>query len=605
MISRKLVQYGQIPPKIRRSLHYGKPDSTNLFNPPFVAKPPSFLATNVIKSYFDAGLVIDARTLFDEMPERDVVSWTAMISGYISCNLHSKAWAMFRDMLRDGVDVHPNEFTLSSVIKACKGMNSLKRGALVHGLAIKNGVTGNLYVDNALMDMYAVCCDCIGDAFFIFEEISTKNSVSWTTLIAGYTHFGNGYGALHVFKQMLPEAELNPFTISIAIKACTSIGSHVYGRQIHATVVKHGFNSSIPVMNSVLDMYSQCVGLSEAYLCFLEMVERDIITWNTLIAGYEKSHPFVVLNLYTLLELEGLTPNHFTFTSVVASVANIAVLSCGEQVHGRVLIRGLCNDVGTANALIDMYAKCGSIVNSCKIFDEMRDKNVVSWTSMMIGYGSHGYGKNAVQLFDQMIQSGVNPDRLVFVAVLNACSHAGLVDEGLRYFKSMIAHYKIIPDQEIYGCVVDLLGRAGRVKEAYKIIESMPFMPDESVWAAFLGACKEHKTAELGKFDAKNVLNQMPSFAGTYLAVANIYAADGKWGDFAKIRRLLRGMGSKKAAGKSWIEVKNQIYSFVAGDKFGSHIELVYEIVDLLGLHMKELRCHPVQVLDKDLIEGT
>ncbi|XP_073024157.1 putative pentatricopeptide repeat-containing protein At1g56570 isoform X2 [Primulina eburnea] len=526
MISRKLVQYGQIPPKIRRSLHYGKPDSANFFNPPFVAKPPSFLATNIIKSYFDGGLVKEARTLFDEMPERDVVSWTAMISGYISCNLHSKAWAMFRDMLRDGVDVHPNEFTLSSVIKACKGMKSLKCGALVHGLAIKNGVTGSLYVDNALMDMYAVCCDCIGDAFLIFEEISTKNSVSWTTLIAGYTHFGDGY-------------------------------------------------------------------------------ERDIITWNTLIAGYEKSHPFVVLNLYTLLELEGLTPNHFTFTSVVASVANIAVLSCGEQVHGRVLIRGLCNDVGTANALIDMYAKCGSIVNSCKIFDEMRDKNVVSWTSMMIGYGSHGYGKNAVELFDQMIQSGVNPDRLVFVAVLNACSHAGLLDEGLRYFKSMIGHYKIIPDQEIYGCVVDLLGRAGRVKEAYKLIESMPFMPDESVWAAFLGACKAHKIAGLGKFDAKNVLNQMPSFAGTYLAVANIYAADGKWGDFAKIRRLLRGMGSKKAAGKSWIEVKNQIYSFVAGDKFGSHIELVYEIVDLLGLHMKELRCHPVQVLDKDLIEGT
>lgn len=335
------------------------------------------------------------------------------------------------------------------------------------------------------------------------------------------------------------------------------------------------------------------------------MTERDIITWNTLIAGYEKSDPFVVLNLYNLLELEGLTPNHFTFTSVVASVANIAVLSCGEQVHGRVLIRGLCNEVGTANALIDMYAKCGNIVNSCKIFYEMRDKNVVSWTSMMIGYGSHGYGKNAVELFDQMIQSGVSPDRLVFVAVLNACSHAGLVDEGLRYFKSMIAHFKIIPDQEIYGCVVDLLGRAGRVKEAYKLIESMPFMPDESVWAAFLGACKAHKIAKLGKFDAKKVLNQIPSFAGTYLAVANIYAADGKWGDFAKIRRLLRGMGSKKAAGKSWIEVKNQIYSFVAGDKFGSHIELVYAIVDLLGLHMKELRCHPIQELDKDLLEGT
>ncbi|KAG8369057.1 hypothetical protein BUALT_Bualt15G0110700 [Buddleja alternifolia] len=590
MTSRKLVQLPQIAPKVRNSLHYCTLNSSTLFNPPFLPKSPSVLATNVIKSYFETGLVKEARTLFDEMPERDVVAWSAMISGYISCNLHMNAWKMFRKMLRDGDGVKPNEFTFSSVLKACKGMNSLSCGAVVHGLALKNSVLGSIYVDNALMDMYGTCCDGMDRACAVFEEIGVKNSVTWTTLIAGYTHLGDGHGGLGVFRRMLlEEAELNPFNVSIAIRACASIGSQTYGKQIHATVFKRGFESSIPVMNSILDMYCRCIDLSEADRCFHGMSERDIITWNTLIAGYEKSDPHEALNLYSSLELEGLTPNCFTFTTVIAAIANMAVLGVGIQVHGGILKRGLEYDLGVANALIDMYAKCGSILNSWKIFNEMRAKNVVSWTSMMIGYGSHGHGKEAIELFHKMINSGVKPDRIVFVAVLNACSHTGLVDEGLKYFTSMVSDYNINPDLEIYGCVVDLLGRAGRVKEAYELIEAMPFMPDESVWGAFLGACKAHKVGELGKLAANRVLELRPSVAGTYLALSNIYAADGKWGDSARIRRLLRGMGSKKEAGRSSIEVRNRNFSFVAGDKLGPHIEWVYEAVDMLGMHMKEI----------------
>ncbi|KAI3445441.1 hypothetical protein Pfo_002106 [Paulownia fortunei] len=582
MTSRKLVQLPHITPRTHNYLWYRALNSWTFSNPPFLPKPPSVLATNVIKSYFETGLVREARTLFDEMPDRDVVAWSAMISGYTSCNFHMNAWTMFGEMLRDGAGVQPNEFTFSSVLKACKSMNSLSSGALAHGLALKHGVLGSIYVGNALMDMYGTCCDCMDRACAVFEEIGVKNSVSWTTLIAGYTHLGDGHGGLQVFRQMLlEEAELNPFNVSIAIRACASIGSQAYGKQIHARVFKCGFESSIPVMNSMLDMYCRCIGFSEADRCFHGMAERDIITWNTMIAGYEKSDPYEALNLYSSLEFEGLTPNCFTFTSVIAAVANMAVLGVGEQVHGGIVRRGLGDDLGVANALIDMYAKCGSIMNSCKIFNEMHAKNVVTWTSMMVGYGSHGHGKEAVELFDKMVQSGVRPDRIVFVAVLNACSHTGLVDEGLRYFKSMVSKYNITPDQEIYGCIVDLLGRAGRVKEAYELIEAMPFMPDESVWGAFLGACKAHKLAELGNLAASRVLDLRPSVAGTYLALSNIYAADGKWGDFARIRKLLRGMGSKKEAGRSWIEVR--IKSIVLSQEISW--------VPILSGYMKQLIC--------------
>lgn len=202
MTTRRVVQFHQIPQTIINSLNWPQNSPTHL-NPQFVAKPPSILATDLIMSYFDKGLLKEARGLFDEMPERDVVAWSSMISGYTSCNHYKRAWTTFYEMMRDGVNVQPNQFTFSSVLKACKGMRSLSCGALTHGLALKHSMHGNLYVDNALMDMYATCCDGMEDAFMVFEEIKVKNAVSWTTLIAGYTHHGDGHGGLRVFKQMI------------------------------------------------------------------------------------------------------------------------------------------------------------------------------------------------------------------------------------------------------------------------------------------------------------------------------------------------------------------------------------------------------------------
>ncbi|GER44976.1 pentatricopeptide repeat-containing protein [Striga asiatica] len=410
---------------------------------PFSAKPPSVLATDVIKSYFQAGLVNEARKLFDEMPERDVVAWSAVIGGYASCNLHTHAWLMFREMLRDdgAGEVSPNEFTFSSVLKACKGMGSLSSGASAHGLAVRHGVLGSIYVANTLLDMYAACCCCMGPAHAVFEEIEVKNSVSWTSLITGYTHKGDGHGGLKVFRQMLvEEAELNPFNVSIAIRACASVGSQPYGQQIHATVLKSGFESNIPIMNSILDMYFRCAGPPDATRFFHTIKERDIITWNTMIAGHEKPDPHSALTLYsTLLSLNSPSPNSFTLTSAISAAASLASLPAGQQLHGGAIRTGLTSDLGVANSLIDMYAKCGSISGARAVFDGMmpEEKSVVTWTSMMIGHGSHGQGREAVELFREMVRAGVRPDRVVFVAVINACSHAGLVDEGLSMFESM------------------------------------------------------------------------------------------------------------------------------------------------------------------------
>ncbi|XP_050223318.1 putative pentatricopeptide repeat-containing protein At1g56570 [Mercurialis annua] len=551
-------------------------------NASYTPKASCFLATDLIKSYFDKGLIIEARNVFDEMLDRDVVAWTAMISGYVSCNEHVYAWSMFRDMVKS--KLNPNAFTISSVLKTCKCMHSLSCGSLVHGFAVKLGIEGFIYVDNALMDMYATCCVSMKEACLVFNNIEVKNAVSWTTIIAGYTHKGHGLLGLQIFRQMLLEGEeCNSYSFSIAVRACASIGSYNYGQQIHAAVIKQGCESSLPVLNSIVDMYCKCGHLSKANQYFNEMPRKDLITWNALISGYERFDPIEALFIFSQLESNGFSPDCNTFTSITAACANLAVLSCGQQVHGGIIRRGLDREVALANALIDMYAKCGSVTDSHKIFIELSCKNLVSWTSMMIGYGAHGYGKEVVELFDEMIESGIQPDQIVFMAVLSACSHAGLVDHGLRYFNSMIVDYNIEPDLEIYGCVVDLLGRAGRVEEAYNLMESMPFMPDESVWCALLNACKAHGIPSLA---ATQVLDLRPKLSGTFLMLSNIYASEGKWGEFARVRKLMKGMGNKKEVGRSWIEVRDKVYSFVVGDKVGDEIERVYEVSKWLIQHM-------------------
>ncbi|KAK9136642.1 hypothetical protein Sjap_007236 [Stephania japonica] len=555
-------------------------------------KGSSILATSLIKSYCMNGLLREARQLFDEIPNRDVVAWTAMITGYRSCGRFGEAWALFCEMKKEGGVVEPNAFTMSSVLKACKGMKSNSCGAMVHGLVIKYGVNDSLYVEHTLMDMYATCSGSMDNAWLVFETIRVKNSVSWTTMIAGYTHRGDGYAAVRVLRRMLQQEglELNDFTCSIAIRACASIGSYSMGRQIHGAAVKHGFESSTPVGNSLVDMYCRCssTSMSEAYRYFNQMLERDLITWNTMIAGFERSGSHESLHLFCEMGAEGLSPNCFTFTSAAAACGNLAVLNCGQQVHGGIIQRGFATNVALANSLIDMYAKCGSVSDSWRIFNEMPERDLISWTSMMNAHGTHGHGREAIQLFNEMVVSGIKPDQVVFMGVLSACSHAGLIEDGLRYFDSMTAEHHVKPNKEIYGCVVDLLGRAGRVAEAYEIIKTMPFAPDELVWGALLGACKAHNVSHLAGLAAKEIVHLRPNRAVPYVVLSNMYAADGRWGEFAKMRKLIKGICNKKEAGRSWIEVRNQVYSFVVGEKFGEDIELLYEWLEVLTLHIRE-----------------
>ncbi|KAH0465397.1 hypothetical protein IEQ34_005500 [Dendrobium chrysotoxum] len=546
---------------------------------------PLAAATNLIKSYCDSGRLSDARRVFDELPERDVVAWTAMICGYASNARPEDAWGTFRAMATAGVDA--NAFTLSSILTACRVMEFAEFTASVHAIAVRRGIIGQMHVDNALVDAYSAFPCGIDDAFKVFDGISQRSPVSWTTIIAAYVRHGNGGAAVQMCSQMLKEGvELNPFTLSITVRASAAVESLIFGRQIHAATVKIGHGSNLHVSNAITDMYSRCMSFPEARQYFSEMPQKDLITWNTMIAGLDRAGSLDSCRLLLNMFSQSVQPNFFTFTTIISSCAKLSKLSFGQQIHCVVVHRGFGENQQIANALVDMYAKCGSIADSQKVFNKMCYRDLVSWSSMIIGYGVHGYGKEAVELFNEMVSYGIQPDSILFMGVINACSHAGMVEEGLKFFNLMESIYGVQPDKEVYGCMIDLLGRSGRLGEASELIEKMPFEPDESLWGALLGACKMHGNAKLGRLAAQKILNLKPKGAKTYVILSNIYAAASEWASFAEIRKLMRGVGGKKEVGMSWIEVREEVYSFVASDQSNPCVSLASEVLAMLICHM-------------------
>ncbi|CAL4976673.1 unnamed protein product [Urochloa decumbens] len=545
--------------------------------------------TTLIKSLCARGAVRHARAVFGEMPDRDVVAWTAMLSGYASSGCYREALDFFRRML--AVGVVPNEFTLSSVLTACRGGDAAGGGgaASIHAVAIRLGVDHMPYVVNALVDAYASRRDGLGDARRLFGALGAgRTAASWTSMIAGYARWGLENTGLQLFQKMIQDdVELSPFTCSIAIHSCASLGNLYFGQQIHAVSIRKALGANLVVANSLIDMYCACERVVDARRIFDEMPERNLVTWNTIIAGSSRNDPRMAMQLLVDMDLE---PNCLTLTSIISACAGLAALRCGRQVHGAVLRRNYGDDLKVSNALVGMYSKCGSISNAKKVFNMMTCKDILSWTSMIGGYGTNGYANEAIGLFNSMVDAGVHPDHVVFMGLINACSHAGLVDEGWNLFKSMLFDYKIQPNMEIYGCVTNLLARAGRLREAFNLVDTMPLTPDESVWGALLGACKMHRNIELGRQAARKIIEINPDAAKTYILLANIYAADSKWGDYAATRRLLRGTGSSKEVGMSWIEVTDKMYSFSTADSNSLQVSLADEVLQILVQHMDEER---------------
>eukprot|EP01018_Ginkgo_biloba_P014106 Gb_03263 [translate_table: standard] len=545
-----------------------------------------FVGSSLVDVYTKCGNLKDARRAFQKL-QHDPISWNVMIAGYAQNGHPDEALELFCQMQRAGINT--DHFTLASVIRACTGVTALEQGKQVHAEIIKFGFASDNYVGGSLVDSYAKS-GSVNDARKVLDRMFEYNVVSCNAMIAGYVHNGHAKEALEIFQLMHKGGmRMDHFTFASILGASASLALLKHGGQIHCYIIKTEFDTDDCVGNALVDMYAKCGSVENAHKLFRVMPKRDIISWTALIAGYaQNGHSEEALKQFCQMRWTGMKPNQFTFASVLSACANLAALQQGKQVYAHILKTGFVSDVFVGSALVDMYAKCGSMEKAHKVFDKMPKRNVVSWTAMIVGYAQHGCGRDALKFFEKMHRAGIKPNHITLVGVLSACSHVGLIDEGHRYFNSMSRDYGILPRVEHYACMVDILGRAGHLEEAENLINEMPFEPCALVWRVLLGACRIHGDIELGKRAAKCVLELEPHDGPTYVLLSNTYAAAGKWNDVAEVRKMMKDRAVRKEPARSWIEVKDRVHTFVVGDKSHPQTEEIYAKLEELVVQMKE-----------------
>lgn len=431
----------------------------------------------------------------------------------------------------------------------------------------------------------------LNDARRLFDEILVRDVVSWNAMISGYAQSGRFKEALDFFQEMLnAKVEPNESTMVSVLSACAHLGCIEMGNWVRSWIEDHGFSLNLRLVNALIDMYAKCRDMETARALFDGIPWKDQISWNVMIGGcthlcYYKE----ALALFRKMQLSNLEPNEVTFLNVLPACAYLGALDLGKWIHAYI-DRNMSNTTNTSlyTSLIGMYAKCGSIKSAQQVFEAMEVKSLASWNAMISGLASHGNADKALALFTKMVDEGFEPDDITFIGILSACSHAGLVESGRQHFNSMIRDYKISPKLHHYGCMIDLLSRAGLFDEAKALMEKMEMKPDGAIWGSLLGACRVHGNVELAELVAGHLLELEPENPGVYALLSNIYAGAGRWDDVARIRTRLNDKGMKKLPGCSSIEVDSIVHEFLVGDKAHPQSNeiygMLYEMDKLLEL---------------------
>lgn len=521
----------------------------------------SFVQASLLHMYVKCDQMKDAHKVFDRLPQPDVVVWSALISGYARKGCVTEAMELFSEMEYSGVE---------------------------------------------------------------------PNLVSWNGMIAGFNHSGVYREAVHIFEIMQKKGfQPDGASISSVLPAVGDLKELNAGVQVHGCVIKQGFGSDKCVTSALIDMYGKCGCASEMSRVFYEMEEVDIgacnalvtglsrnglvddaleafmqfkdqgmelnvVSWTSMIASCsQNSKHDLALKLFREMQMEGVKPNSVTIPCILPVCGSTAALLQGKAVHCYSLRKGFSNDVYVGSALIDMYAKCGKIYAAQLCFDKMQRKNLVCWNAILAGYAMHGKPKETIEIFQSMLESGEKPDSVSFTCILSACSQSGLTDKGWYYFNSMSRDHGIEARMEHYACIVTLLGRAGKLQEAFSVIEQMPFKPDACVWGALLASCRVHNNVGLAEIAAKSLFELEPENPGNYILLSNIYANKGLWDEVNLVRGRMRSMGLSKNPGCSWIEVKSKVHMILAGDKSLPQMAQIIERLNQIRQEMKKAGYFP------------
>ncbi|KZV24558.1 pentatricopeptide repeat-containing protein-like [Dorcoceras hygrometricum] len=554
----------------------------------FVTATDVFVYTSVLRAYCKLGSLVDGRKVFDEMLDRNSVTWSTMISGYASQGLVNEAFGIFRVLVAGGNE-GVNEFVLTGALSAFKSHEFLETGKQIHCLAVKNGLLEIGSVANAVVTMYAKCGN-LDDSVQVFEFSNDKNSISWSAMITAYAQSGHGDKSLVLFKEMhYCGMKPNEYTVVGILNACSDIDATNVGMQVHGYLIKSGFESQVYIVTALVDMYAKCGRIIDAQKGFDSLLQPDLVMWTSMIGGFvQNGDNESAISLYCRMQREGIAPNELTLASVLKACSGLSALEQGKQIHAHVVKNGFSLEVPLGSALSTMYAKCGNLDDVNAIFRRMPARDVVSWNAMISGLSQNGLGLEALKLFEEMQLQGVNPDCVTFVNVLTACSHMGLVDKGREYFKSISKNFNIDPTTEHYACMVDILGRAGKLQEAKEFIESAPIDHGLSLWHILLSACRNHRNFELGAYAGERLMELCSLESSGYVLLSSIYSALGRLDDIERVRRMMNIRGVSKEPGCSWIELKNQVHVFVVGDLLHPEIKQARAEIWRLSKLMKD-----------------
>ncbi|KAJ1262138.1 hypothetical protein BS78_09G084700 [Paspalum vaginatum] len=535
----------------------------------------------LIDMFAKNGDMVAARLVFDGLVERTVVVWTLLITRYAQGGYVGEAVELFLDMLENGF--LPDQYALSSMLSACTELGSFRLGQQLHSLAIRLGLESDSCVSCGLVDMYAKSHigESMHNATKVFDRMLKHNVMSWTALLSGYVQCGSQDKVMILLCEMLNEGiRPNHVTYSSVLKACANLGDHDSGTQIHAHCIKSSLADVNVVGNALVSMYAESGCMEEARQTFNHLYQKNFG------CHFDGGGPSNTSQDYQIQRVDvGMSP--FTFASLISAAASVGMLTKGQQLHALSLKAGFGSDRGVGNSLVSMYSRCGYLGDACRAFDEINDHNVISWTSMISGLAKHGYAEKALELFNDMISAGVTPNDVTYIAVLSACSHAGLIKQGKEHFTMMQKDHGLIPRMEHYACMVDLLGRSGHIQEALSFINKMPCKADALVWKTLLGACRTYDNMEIGEIAANHVIELEPQDPAPYVLLSNLYADAGFWDEVARIRSVMRDRNLMKDTGLSWMHAENTIHEFRAGDTSHPQAEEIYAKLDTLIREIK------------------
>ncbi|KAL5836057.1 hypothetical protein ACOSQ4_015554 [Xanthoceras sorbifolium] len=515
----------------------------------------NILGSSIINFYSKVGLLEDAELAFSIMVKKDIVTWNLLISSYVQYGQVAKALNMCHLMKSENLKF--DSVTLASILAAAADTSNLKLGKEGHCYCIRNNLEPDVVVASSILDMYAKC-ETIDDAKRVFNSMTHRDIVTWNTLLAAYADFGLSGEALRIFYQMQLEG-VSPNVISW--------NSVILG------FVRNG------QLDEAKDMFSEMQSLG---------VQPNIITWTTLIAGLAwNGHGNEAILVFQKMQEAGIKPSATSITCALSACKDVASLRNGRAIHGYVARHDLCLLSPMATSLVDMYSKCGNVDLAKRVFDTVLTKELPLYNAMISGYALHGQAAEALALYKRLQKEGINPDNITFTNILYACNHAGLINEGLELFCSMISEHHVKPSMEHCGCVVSLLCRCGNLDEALRLILKMSYEPDAHIIGSLLAACRAHHEIDLVDYLSKRLLQLEPKNPGNYVAISNAYASSGSWNEVSKVRDLMKEKGLRKNPGCSWIQIGEEVHVFLAGDRSHPNTEHIYAILALLGMEMQ------------------